>query len=104
MLHHVRNDRYPGTTAERVGLREDPRNREELARVVVDATQLAGARVVDTVGWGADALVTNGYKWLSSHGGVALLALAPDLGTHHGADMRSSPKWRRCERLREEPR
>ncbi len=64
------------------------------ARVVVDATQLAGAGVVDTIGWGADALVTSGYKWLSSHGGVALLALAPDLvlrlpglvgwkGTHH---------------------
>jgi cysteine desulfurase / selenocysteine lyase len=49
------------------------------ARVVVDATQLAGAGVVDTVGWGADALVTSGYKWLSAHGGVALLALAPDL-------------------------
>lgn len=64
------------------------------ARVVVDATQLAGAGVVDTIGWGADALVTSGYKWLSAHGGVALLALAPDLvrrlpglvgwkGTHH---------------------
>ena len=49
------------------------------ARVVVDATQLAGAGVVDTIRWGADALVTSGYKWLSSHGGVALLALAPDL-------------------------
>jgi cysteine desulfurase / selenocysteine lyase len=45
----------------------------------VDATQLAGAGVVDTVGCGADALVTSGYKWLSAHGGVALLALAPDL-------------------------
>jgi cysteine desulfurase/selenocysteine lyase len=51
------------------------------ARVVVDATQLAGVGVVDTIGWGADALVTSGYKWLSSHGGVALLALAPDLVT-----------------------
>jgi selenocysteine lyase/cysteine desulfurase len=49
------------------------------ARVVVDAAQLAGAGVVDTIGWGADALVTSGYKWLSAHGGVALLALAPDL-------------------------
>jgi cysteine desulfurase / selenocysteine lyase len=49
------------------------------ARVVVDATQLAGAGVVDMIGWGADAVVTSGYKWLSSHGGVALLALAPDL-------------------------
>jgi selenocysteine lyase/cysteine desulfurase len=49
------------------------------ARVVVDATQLAGAGVVNMTGWGADALVTSGYKWLSAHGGVALLALAPDL-------------------------
>jgi selenocysteine lyase/cysteine desulfurase len=49
------------------------------ASVVVDATQLAGAAVVDTIGWGADAVVTSGYKWLSAHGGVALLALAPDL-------------------------
>jgi cysteine desulfurase / selenocysteine lyase len=49
------------------------------ARVVVDATQLAGAGLVDMTGWGADAVVTSGYKWLSSHGGVALLAAAPDL-------------------------
>ena len=49
------------------------------ARVVVDATQLAGAGVIDSTGWGADALVTSGYKWLSAHGGVALLALASDL-------------------------
>lgn len=49
------------------------------ARVVVDATQLAGAGPVDTMGWGVDALVTSGYKWLSTHGGVALMALAPDL-------------------------
>jgi cysteine desulfurase / selenocysteine lyase len=49
------------------------------ARVVVDATQLAGAGEVDMAGWGADAVVTSGYKWLSAHGGVALLALAPDL-------------------------
>jgi selenocysteine lyase/cysteine desulfurase len=49
------------------------------ARVVVDATQLAGAGPVDMTRWGADAVVTSGYKWLSSHGGVALLAVAPDL-------------------------
>jgi Asp-tRNA(Asn)/Glu-tRNA(Gln) amidotransferase A subunit family amidase len=29
--------------------------------------------------WRADAVVTSGYKWLSAHGGVALLALTPDL-------------------------
>ena len=49
------------------------------ARVVVDATQLAGAGPVDTVGWDADALVTSGYKWLSAHGGVAFLVLSQDL-------------------------
>jgi len=66
------------------GTRIDPepvarRAHEVGARVVVDATQLAGAGEVDMIGWGADALVTSGYKWLSAHGGVALLALAPDL-------------------------
>jgi cysteine desulfurase/selenocysteine lyase len=49
------------------------------ALVVVDATQLAGAGLVDMTRWGADAVVTSGYKWLSSHGGVALLAAAPHL-------------------------
>jgi len=49
------------------------------ARVVVDASQLAGAGLVDMTRWGADAVVTSGYKWLSSHGGVALLAAAPHL-------------------------
>lgn len=55
------------------------RAREVGARVVVDATQLAGSGTVDTIGWGADAVVTSGYKWLCAHGGVALLALAPSL-------------------------
>jgi selenocysteine lyase/cysteine desulfurase len=49
------------------------------ARVVVDATQLAGAAPVRMHDWRADAVVTSGYKWLSAHGGVALLALTPDL-------------------------
>jgi cysteine desulfurase / selenocysteine lyase len=49
------------------------------ARVLVDATQLAGAGPVSVQRWGADAVVCSGYKWLSSHGGVAILALAPDL-------------------------
>ena len=31
------------------------------------------------IGWGADAVVTSGYKWLSAHGGVALLAIVSDL-------------------------
>ena len=49
------------------------------ARVVVDATQLAGAGPVSVRQWGADAVVCSGYKWLSSHGGVAVLTLTPDL-------------------------
>jgi cysteine desulfurase/selenocysteine lyase len=49
------------------------------ARVIVDATQIAGAAPVDMTSWDADALVCSGYKWLSSHGGVALLALRADL-------------------------
>jgi len=48
-------------------------------RVIVDATQLAGAGPVSVRHWSADAVVCSGYKWLSSHGGVALLALSPDL-------------------------
>ncbi|HET7234799.1 MAG TPA: aminotransferase class V-fold PLP-dependent enzyme, partial [Actinomycetota bacterium] len=55
------------------------RARDVGARVVVDATQLAGAGPVDMSRWGADAVVTSGYKWLSSLGGVALLAVAPYL-------------------------
>jgi cysteine desulfurase / selenocysteine lyase len=55
------------------------RAHEAGARLVVDATQLAGVGIVDMTRWGADAVVTGGYKWLSSHGGVALLAAAPDL-------------------------
>jgi cysteine desulfurase / selenocysteine lyase len=49
------------------------------ARLIVDATQLAGAGVVDMATWDADVVVASGYKWLSSHGGVALMAVAHDL-------------------------
>jgi len=49
------------------------------ARVIVDVTQMAGAMPVSMRSWHADALVCSGYKWLSSHGGVALLAVADDL-------------------------
>jgi cysteine desulfurase / selenocysteine lyase len=49
------------------------------ARLIVDATQLAGAGPVDMTGWEADVVVTSGYKWLSGHGGAALLAVAPNL-------------------------
>lgn len=48
-------------------------------RLVLDVTQGAGAMPVDAGGWGADLLVTSGYKWLGGHGGVALGVLAADL-------------------------
>jgi cysteine desulfurase/selenocysteine lyase len=48
-------------------------------RVIVDVTQMAGAMAVSMRSWDADAIVCSGYKWLSSHGGVALLAVADGL-------------------------
>jgi len=45
------------------------------AKVIVDVTQLAGAAPMSMRDWGADAVVCSGYKWLSGHGGVALLAV-----------------------------
>jgi selenocysteine lyase/cysteine desulfurase len=49
------------------------------ARVVADVSQLAGAGPVDMAAWRADAVVSSGYKWLSGHGGVGLLALSAEL-------------------------
>ncbi len=49
------------------------------ARAIVDVTQMAGAMAVSLRAWSADALVCSGYKWLSTHGGVALLAVADEL-------------------------
>jgi cysteine desulfurase/selenocysteine lyase len=47
------------------------------ARLIVDATQAAGATRVNAGAWGADAVVTSGYKWLGGHGGVALAIMSP---------------------------
>ena len=47
------------------------------ARLVVDATQAAGAMRVDAAAWNADAVVASGYKWLGGHGGVALAVMSP---------------------------
>src|SRR5262249_12652654 len=49
------------------------------ARLVVDATQSAGAMRVDAGAWDADAVVTSGYKWLGGHGGIALAIMSPRL-------------------------
>jgi cysteine desulfurase / selenocysteine lyase len=46
------------------------------ARLIVDATQAAGAMRVDTAAWDADAVVASGYKWLGGHGGVALAIMS----------------------------
>jgi cysteine desulfurase/selenocysteine lyase len=47
------------------------------ARLIVDATQAAGAMRVDAAAWNADAVVASGYKWLGGHGGVALAIMSP---------------------------
>ena len=47
------------------------------ARLIVDATQAAGAMRVDAAAWEADAVVASGYKWLGGHGGVALATMSP---------------------------
>jgi selenocysteine lyase/cysteine desulfurase len=49
------------------------------ARLIVDATQAAGAIRVDATAWDADAVVASGYKWLGGHGGVALAIMSPRL-------------------------
>jgi len=49
------------------------------ARLVVDATQAAGALPIDAASWNADVVVASGYKWLGGHGGVALAVMAPSL-------------------------
>jgi selenocysteine lyase/cysteine desulfurase len=49
------------------------------ARLVIDATQAAGALAMDAAAWDADVVVSSGYKWLGGHGGVALAAVAPSL-------------------------
>jgi cysteine desulfurase / selenocysteine lyase len=46
-------------------------------RLIVDATQTAGAMRVDAAAWDADAVVASGYKWLGGHGGVALAIISP---------------------------
>ena len=48
-------------------------------RLVVDATQGAGAMRFDAGRWRAELVVSSGYKWLGGHGGVAIGALAPDV-------------------------
>ena len=49
------------------------------AKFVLDVTQAAGAIPILADGWGADVVVSSGYKWLGGHGGAALAALSPEL-------------------------
>jgi cysteine desulfurase / selenocysteine lyase len=48
-------------------------------RLVLDASQGAGAMTCDVSTWRPDLVVSSGYKWLGGHGGVAIGALAPDV-------------------------
>ncbi len=49
------------------------------ARVVIDATQAAGAMAVPAADWAVDVVVSSGYKWLGGHGGVAIGVVTPSL-------------------------
>jgi cysteine desulfurase/selenocysteine lyase len=53
--------------------------RQAGVRLVIDATQAAGALAMDATAWDADVVVSSGYKWLGGHGGVALAVMAPSL-------------------------
>jgi selenocysteine lyase/cysteine desulfurase len=67
-------------TGSAVNVHETVRRAHQVgAKVVVDVTQLAGAAPMSMRDWGADAVVCSGYKWLSAHGGVALLAVDEEL-------------------------
>jgi selenocysteine lyase/cysteine desulfurase len=46
-------------------------------RLVIDATQGAGAIETRVGSWEADIVVSSGYKWLGGHGGVAIGAISP---------------------------
>lgn len=59
------------------------------AKLAIDVTQAAGAIPIAASQWQADVVISSGYKWLGSHGGVALAMLAPDLLTLTPA----SPGW-----------
>jgi selenocysteine lyase/cysteine desulfurase len=48
-------------------------------RLVLDASQGAGAKRCEGDTWRADLMVSSGYKWLGGPGGVAIGALAPDV-------------------------
>lgn len=51
------------------------------ARLLVDATQGAGALPCDAAAWDADLVISSGYKWLGGHGGVAVGAVAPEVAS-----------------------
>ena len=56
---------------------------------MVDATQSAGALQTGIESWGADAVVSSGYKWLGGHGGVAVAAL----GSEFLREVPAMPGW-----------
>ena len=66
-----------GTTIDVPRLREA--TEKAGVKLVLDATQGAGAMKCDGAAWRADLMVSSGYKWLGGPGGVAIGALAPDV-------------------------
>jgi len=59
------------------------------SRLVVDATQSTGALQTGIESWGADAVVSSGYKWLGGHGGVAVAVL----GSEFLREVPAMPGW-----------
>ena len=51
------------------------------ARLIVDASQSAGAVPIDAPGSGADVIVAGSYKWLCGPFGAAIMYVAPELHT-----------------------
>lgn len=48
-------------------------------RLIIDATQGAGAMETNLAAWHADVVVCSGYKWLGGHGGVAIGVIEPSI-------------------------
>lgn len=66
------------------GRRIDPERLRDVtdavgATLVLDATQAAGAMAIHADRWGADLVVSSGYKWLGGHGGAALAVVGDRL-------------------------
>jgi selenocysteine lyase/cysteine desulfurase len=63
-----------GTSINPYKLREATKNVG--AKLILDATQAAGAMPIESDNYNADVIVCSGYKWLGGHGGVGIAAIS----------------------------